>query len=449
MQLNQKQVQHLYLRAGFGELPDIISGKTGLSSEQIFNEIYSASVPNTGLTYFPDPLKGKNKSVSNFQILAMILKSREEMQNLNFEWLYRMSLTPAFFREKMTLFWHNHFATSVPFSYLMQLQNNTLRSHALGKFSALLKAVSKDPAMILYLNNQENHKDHPNENFAREVMELFTLGIGHYSEKDIKEAARAFTGWTVNRKGKFEFRETDHDQGEKEFLGKKGNFGGEDILDILLEQEQTARFIVKKILTFFVHDEPDDNLVNTMAAVYFKNGMDTGELMKIIFTSEWFYDEKYIGCKIASPVELLARYIRLFHLEFQQGETLLDLQQTLGQTLFFPPNVAGWKGGNAWIDSSSLLLRLTLPKRLLLENFISVKGKPAYEETDQKKIQKTSEGSVKADWAVMEDFFMNHANNPRDFLLQIDRGNNAGATMVNDIRNNIAEIMSYPEFQLI
>ena len=164
----------------------------------------------------------------------MIVKSQEQLKELNLSWIEKMTANNNPLLERLTFFWHNHFATSVPFAYLMQQQNNTIRKFALGKFSDLLFAIAKDPAMIIYLNNQQNKKTAPNENFAREVMELFTLGEGKYSENDIKEAARAFTGWNSNKKGEFEFIAKDHDDTEKEFLGKKGNFNGDDILKIIL-----------------------------------------------------------------------------------------------------------------------------------------------------------------------------------------------------------------------
>jgi uncharacterized protein (DUF1800 family) len=200
----QQQIQHLYLRAGFGETPAVIKQKMNISIDKLVDELFNNSKQYKQLTYLENP--ADSNEVSNFKILLLLLRSRDQMQELNIDWLNNIYITKAVLREKMTLFWHDHFATSTQLAYLMQVQNNTLRKHALGKFDKLLHAIATDPAMIIYLNNQQNKKDAPNENFAREVMELFTLGEGNlYTEKDIKEAARAFTGWTVNKRGKFEW----------------------------------------------------------------------------------------------------------------------------------------------------------------------------------------------------------------------------------------------------
>jgi uncharacterized protein (DUF1800 family) len=176
------------------------------------------------------------------------------MNELNLDWLKMLADEDAALRERMTYFWHGHFATSTPLAWLMQVQNNTLRKHALGNFKTLLHEVAKDPAMIIYLNNQQNKKESPNENFARELLELFTLGRDQgYTEQDIKEAARAFTGWSVNMKGEFEKNPKEHDDGEKSFMGKTGNFDGEDIIDILLENKRVSIFISEKVYTELVN----------------------------------------------------------------------------------------------------------------------------------------------------------------------------------------------------
>ncbi len=458
-----KKIRHLFLRAGFSETPETIRASEKKSIAEITDELFNSSQVISDITFMPDPLHGKNKEVSNFQILAMILRSRTEMTEMNFEWLYRMATTQAQLREKMTLFWHNHFATSVPFSYLMQEQNNMLRKNALGNFGDMLHAISKDPAMIIYLNNQENHKDAPNENFAREVMELFTLGEGNYTEHDIKEAARAFTGWAINKKGRYEFVEGNHDTGEKEFLGHKGNFNGNEIIDILLQQKQTAKFIVTKIYKEFVNQKIDERLVASLSEDFFNSNYDISALMKKIFTADWFYNEATIGSKIISPVEFLARYIKLFRLEFSKAETLVDLQKTLGQTLFFPPNVAGWKGGNNWIDSSSLLLRMNFPAMILEDEPLDIRAKPEPEETDEKKLTKKKKGNFTTDTEDLVAAFINLdedkiADAVLEELIQspthlIDKtmfASNKGSTSKKQfILNTIGRVMSLPEFQLI
>jgi uncharacterized protein (DUF1800 family) len=216
--------------------------------------------------------------------------------------------------------------------------------------------------MLSFLNNQQNRKQHPNENFAREVMELFTLGRGNYTEDDIKEAARAFTGWGYTPIGEFKFKENQHDDGSKTILNKTGNFNGEDVLDILLEQKQTAKYITQKVYKYFVNDDIDSTKIDWLSKRFYSNNYDIAALMKDIFTSTWFYDEKNIGAKIKSPVELLVGIRKQLPIQLDKPEIQIIFQRALGQLLFYPPNVAGWPGGKNWIDSSSLMLRLQIPR---------------------------------------------------------------------------------------
>jgi uncharacterized protein (DUF1800 family) len=246
--------------------------------------------------------------------------------------------------------------------------------------------------MLNFLNNQQNRKDHPNENFAREVMELFTLGRGNYTENDIKEAARAFTGWSSDLKGEFIFRQRQHDYGTKTLLGKTGNYDGDEVLDILLSQKQTAKFITQKVYKFFVNDTIDEAKVNWLADRFYQSTYDIGKLMEDIFTSDWFYDEKNIGSKIKSPIELMAGIQRMLPMKLENEEALTFLQRALGQILFYPPNVAGWPGGKTWIDSSSLMLRMRLPQLINDVDELNVKVK---DDDDQMMGRKAPEDGVK------------------------------------------------------
>jgi uncharacterized protein (DUF1800 family) len=464
MTSQQKKIQHLFLRAGFGETPARINQLQNTSINTIVDDLFTASKQWKDIHYLPYPLKEnqEKKGVGAGQFVKMILKSKQDMEELNTEWLFKMTHTKAVLREKMTFFWHNHFATSVPFAYLMQAQNNMLRSNALGRFGEILHAIAKDPAMILYLNNQQNKKGHPNENFAREVMELFTLGVGNYTERDIKEAARAFTGWTVNTKGEFEFHAKQHDDGEKEFLGRKGNFNGEDILSILLEEKQTAKYLVRKIYREFVNPVVDSQRVALLAEEYLSSGYDTEKLMRSIFTSEWFYADENIGVKISSPVELIVRYKKLLALEFKKPKNLLDVQKALGQVLFFPPNVSGWKGNTSWIDSASLLIRLSIPQYIVKGSAIELKAKPAFEENPEEGVETIENDKVESDWkelisafstvedeklqdALFESFIQcNPKNINRDMLAA-----EADKPRIKRRIQTMANIMSLPEFQLI
>jgi uncharacterized protein (DUF1800 family) len=201
------------------------------------------------------------------------------------------------------------------------------------------------------------------------------MGRGNYTENDIKEAARAFTGWSANVKGEFIFRRFQHDYGQKTVLGKTGNFEGEDVLDILLEQKQTARFITQKIYRFFVNDTVDKEKTEWLADRFYKSGYNIAQLMEDIFTSDWFYDEKNIGVKIKSPIELLAGIRRMLPMDIQNDEAQLVVQRILGQMLFYPPNVAGWPGGKTWIDSSTLMMRLRLPQLINDQDELNVRPK--------------------------------------------------------------------------
>ena len=302
-------------------------------------------------------------------------KNREGVRNLNIYWLQEMVNSAAQLREKMAFFWHGHFACRNLNVFFQQGLLDVIRRNALGNFGTLLKEVSKNAAMLNFLNNQQNRKDHPNENFAREVMELFTLGRGNYSENDVKEAARAFTGWGSTIKGDFQFRKFQHDFGSKTVLGKTGNFDGDEVLDILLQKKEPAQFVTKKLYTFLVNEKPDDAKIEWLSDRFFKNEYDIAKLLEDIFTSEWFYEEKNIGAKIKSPVELLAGIQRMLPMKFEKEEALLLIQRSLGQLLFYPPNVAGWPGGKNWIDSSTLMLRMRIPQMLGEKDEFNIKPK--------------------------------------------------------------------------
>lgn len=282
-------------------------------------------------------------------------------------WFEQMVRTPAPLTEKMTLFWHNHFPSSVQkvknLHYLYR-QNTIFREHALGSFQDLLFLVSKDPAMLSYLDGDKNMKKKPNENFAREVMELFTLGEGNYTEHDIKEAARAFTGWTINRQnGDFVFRKRRHDDGEKTFLGKKGSFKGEDILKILLEQRQTAEYISQKLWKYFAAVEADQALIKKLADKFFQSGYSISSLLKEILSCNEFYASK--AQLIKSPVDLMVGAVKDFEIESDQYYAFVMEMSRLGQSLFNPPNVKGWPGGSYWINSASLVQRKAFLNRLV------------------------------------------------------------------------------------
>ncbi len=368
-----KKIKHLYLRAGFGLSQDeLVSKKKSKWSKEI-NQIlrikdqsFELSTPQEFSSMVDGVQLQKGESDDNKE---KVQKAKRLTPLVNADWVRRMATTQDPLLEKMTLFWHGHFACQSKLPNMASIQINTLRKHALGNFRDLVVAISQDPSMILYLNNQQNSKKKPNENFARELMELFTIGIGNYTENDIKEAGRAFTGWRANPiKGKAEFIERRHDFGNKTFMGKTGKFNGEDIVDIILEQKQTARFISEKIYRYFVNARINDGQVSQMTDVFYESNYDISKLMQFVLKSDWFYDDVNMGVKIKSPIELLVGMMKTLKFEFKAHRPLLGLQKNLGQVLFNPPNVAGWPGDKAWIDNATLLTRLNMPGLLLVMN---------------------------------------------------------------------------------
>ena len=355
MLVSDKQ-KHFYGRAAFG-LP--IESDPQSPEQSLKNQTQIKSL-NVIAADEPDVAGSDTEMIRQKQ-----KKKRSDLLTLNTAWFTQLTDRESVIREKMTFFWHDHFACRSRNPFLAQQQVNTLRQHALGKFSDLLMAISKDPAMLQFLNNQQNKKDSPNENFAREVMELFTLGRGNYSEADIKNAARAFTGWSFNAAtGQFIARPKQHDNGSKSFRGKTGNFTGEDIINMILEDQQTARFITKKITAFFV-GEVDPQVIESLSDTFYTSGYNIEKLVTSIYTSDWFYDKRFTGNRIKSPVELIAGIQTHTAGTFNNPLNITYLQKALGQVLFQPPNVSGWPNGTEWIDSSSLTFRMSLPGLLL------------------------------------------------------------------------------------
>ena len=474
-QTRQQQTRYLFARAGFGATPTELDEASRKSLKkavrQLFND--SASVPDlrvvdTDMNETKRQLRGmfRDGQLDKDMLKERIRENTEKVRDLNLQWLDQMATGKAVLREKMALFWHGHFAcrTQGRNPLFMQQYANTLRQNALGKFSDLLMAVSKEPAMLQFLNNQQNRKNAPNENFAREVMELFTLGRGNYSEHDIKEAARAFTGWQFTLDGQFVFREQVHDEGEKTIFGKTGVFKGEDVIGMLLENKQTARFITAKIYRFFVNETEDKKQVDQLAEQFYRSGYDITELMETIFTSDWFYDAKNVGAHIKSPVELLAGLRHTLSVQFEQPQSQIFVQRTLGQILFYPPNVAGWPGGKNWIDSSSLLFRMQLPNYVLKAAEVAVRPKDEGDVNAESLARKGgSRFQTKIDWTDFESAFAKTADSALTdaiastllpFPLRPDQRTlletqiKSGQSRSEKIHAVTAALMSLPEYQL-
>ena len=379
-----KLISHLLRRAGFGATRDQLDEFAAKGYESTVDELFDFTKSDS------------RKNLSDHLIRRYHNEQSGLMGNLSPStyWLYHMVHTDTPLQEKIALFWHHVFATGYPKlsqGKLLVDQIKMLRSLGTGKFDSLLVALSKDPAMILWLDNHDNHNGAINENYGRELLELFSMGVGNYSEEDIKECSRAFTGWTLSNTeymlsraerdsiwpyGRimpfFEFKSEDHDNGEKEFLGHKGNFNGEDIIKIICQQPATARFIARHMYHFFVADEPpvpswpykaarDPEAIELLAEVYFKSNYDIGEMIRFLLKSEFFRDESVWYAKVKSPIDLVVSVLRLSE-EVQRPQPYMVTRalqlQWMGQQLNNPPSVEGWHQGTEWIDTGTLVERL-------------------------------------------------------------------------------------------
>ncbi|MDB5001829.1 MAG: hypothetical protein JWQ34_54 [Mucilaginibacter sp.] len=459
---NSKQIKHLYARAGFGIRFEDLHDKQNWSIRKSVRKLLKASEKIELLTAVKENIDIRQRpynALTEDEKRQLNQDRNQQEKALNDAWVKQLSNTDAQLREKMTLFWHNHFACNVGNSYYQQELNNIERTHALGNFKTMLMQVSQTPAMLQFLNNQQNQKNHPNENFSRELMELFTLGRGNYTEQDVKESARSFTGWAYNGKdGTYKFNNYAHDSSTKTFLGQTANFCGEDIISIITANKQTAIFICTKLYKYLVNEVPDDIHIGQMADVFYKENYEITPLLKFVFLSDWFYDEKNIGNLVKSPVEFLVGLNRQFYITYQNPDVLMQFQRTLGQVLFRPPNVAGWPGGKTWIDSSSLMYRMKMPSTILNAGVIDFTGKATPEDeaylASQRKQQLNVIKRVQA--TVNWDKFLHdipakttHEEIAR-FMLEpdlnktvIDEVNRPG-----DLKTIVIQIASTPEYQL-
>ena len=356
----------------------------------------------------------------------------------------------------MTLFWANVFVCRDNNVFFIQQYNNTLRKHALGDFRAFVKAIAKEPSMSKYLNNKQNKKRKPNENFARELLELFTLGVNNYSEQDIKEAARSFTGWTFKNDGTYFLNRKQHDFDSKTFLGKTGNFNGDDIIDIILAQKQCARYICTKFYKYFINPIVDEKRLEEITEVFYKDYNITN-VMQHIFKSKWFYNDQNIGVKIKSPVELLIGIQKVVPVTFNKQQQLIYLQKMMGQVLLYPNNVSGWLGDKNWIDSNTLMFRLKLSAVLLNNAIINLEEKGDFEDTFEKyyKNAKKRNRYIKTtkNWDEFDKGYQELSPKElTDLLIQpkIDQDTLEllEDLQINSNRNFCIQLMSIPEYQL-
>jgi hypothetical protein len=401
---NHDRAAHLFERAGFGETPDQIARAAKMSPSQVVDRLVDyekidnrhlepfdeSGVWDPGMDPFP-PSRAEAVRIAYERGEALGLKvlppgtprrlqpivdkffyslfaNSIETQRLGLWWANRMLTTGRPLEEKLTLFWHGHFASGnnkIRDYRMMLKQNEMFRAGASGSLRELLVGILKDPAMLVYLDNGENVKKHPNENFGRELLELFTMGVGNYTERDVREAARAFTGWT-NDVLNFKFDASQHDDGEKSILGRTGTFNGEDVVGIILEQPVTAEFIASKFYRYFVRDEISNSVKQELGRSFRESGYRMKPLLKRMFLSKDFYSAPSYATQIKSPVHLVvSTYKKMGLTEVPTIPDFGRMTASLGQSLFDPPNVAGWAGGRTWITPASLLHRGNLFREVL------------------------------------------------------------------------------------
>lgn len=373
------EARHLLSRTGFGATPAEIHGLDAMDYSGAIDRLLATFRPKAatpppgwveeGLAELRRQQKESADRIRDGRAVAVQPPYGLQGSQLRNWWIEEMLSTDQPLVERMVLFWHNHFTSSLRKTYFpasLYWQNATFRANALGNFATLLRAMARDPAMLLYLDGVRNVARQPNENFARELLELFTLGEGHYGEDDIKAAARAFTGWTIDRQtGRFRFNQATHDDGEKTFLGRTGRLGGEDIVDILLKHPRTAETIAGKLWREFVSLAPDATEVKRLAAVFRDEGYEIRPLLRELFLSRAFRDPTNRAGLIKSPADLVIGTVRVLGLPVPDKTRLGRMMQVLGQNLFNPPNVKGWVGGETWITTHTLLQRQQILRRIV------------------------------------------------------------------------------------
>lgn len=468
-------------RAAFGPAANQLPQLAQLNPKQLYATLQKdAALPPITIdvadTYLKELMMERESETGRMQMMdaeqrrMVQQKQRQGLRQLNLTWMAEMVKSKAQLREKMALFWHGHFACRNTNIFFQQQLLHVLRAGALGSFRTLLHEVSKSAAMLQFLNAAQNRKGKPNENFAREVMELFTMGRGHYAEKDIKEAARAFTGWRANARGEFQFRKGVHDGGTKTIFGKSAAFTGEEVLDLLLDQKTTARYITQKVYKAFVAETVDGEKAAWLADRFYNSDYNISALLTDIFTSDWFYDEANIGTKIKSPVELLVGLQRTLPMKLENEDSLLVMQRLLGQILFYPPNVAGWPGGRSWIDSTTLVTRMRLPQLLADADSLQLQPKTDDDQMMGKKDldagQKTGPGTrqlihANIDWNLYVKGFENFSRPQllsaigNTVLQKATLQNNVAVSTYVDnssrenyIKSATLQFMSLPEYQV-
>ena len=482
---NYETAAHLLNRAGFGGPPAEITRLTDLGHDAALSSLLDyEKIPDST----PDPawavpdlgraerIRARQSMTPEARRQAQQAEQRAQYQHiieLRGWWLNRMAKGPRPFQEKMVLFWHGHFATShekVRDAYYMWRQNELFRRLATDYWLRLLIETGKDPAMLIWLDQAQSRKEHPNENYAREVMELFSLGEGHYTEKDVTEGARALTGWSLDRETeKFIYRPLFHDNGDKTFLGLTGNLNGDDAMAQIVRQPQAAVFITGKLWNFFAGQPPSDDLNKALAAAFVENARCFKPFLRVMFSSEEFYSESVLRNQVKSPVQWLVGTARMLECDLPPAFISAAITRSLGQDLFAPPNVKGWDGGITWITTNTLLERYNdaatlvqgTTQQLAASDFARKPGGPGGA-VQEKAAQRVHIGSVdvekiltpeeRADknklvaslqHRLLQSTFSNKQDQAlRDFL------DSRPKLADGDIRNVIRLVMSTPDYQV-
>jgi uncharacterized protein (DUF1800 family) len=351
---NERHAAHLLRRAGFGGTNDDVTAFAQLDAQRAVDAMLHPVGPDVVFNDYPPELGTMSANLYGPRTTAVQLW-----------WLDRMLRSKHQLVEKMTLFWHNYFATGVSKSppEMMAQQNALFRAQGLSNFRTLLQSVTRDPAMLVWLDNRYNSKAHPNENYAREVMELFTLGLGNYTEDDVKEGARSFTGWTLKNGQPF-FNPAQHDDGLKTFLGHTGSFDADDAINIIVEQPIHQRYFARKLLEVFLYSDPEPELIEGVASVYALSGYDISRTLATILRSNVFYSSRAYRAVPKSPVEFAIGTLRYIGAA-QIPANLPGVLGRMGQTPLNPPSVKGWDGGPAWINTTTMLARFNFVNTLI------------------------------------------------------------------------------------
>lgn len=411
------QIPHLLRRAGFGGSPDEIASYASLGFSGAVDKLLNyQNIDDSSLPSQPNiTMSFSNKP------------NRNEIADLVWWWVDRMIRTPRPLEEKMTLFWHNHFATAiykVRSPYLMFKQNQLFRSKGMRNFEDLLMGITEDPAMLIWLDGYRNRKGAPNENYAREVMEVFTTGRGYYTEDDVKAGAKAFTGYTLDKEANVSFNPKLHDDSTKTFLGQTGNLGAKDIVKILANHPATAKTISTQLFQYFAYYNPSDDVVQRLANVFTSTGGNIKAVVEAILKSDEFLSQQAYLERVKSPVEYVVTALRSLGATVNP-KAAIGILNNMGQLPFDPPSVFGWPDGMSWINTSTMLDRFNFP--LAIQNPSSIPSAASVEQVSRVLFP---EGL------------------PAEVIQAIQQSSNALTTPLDKLRNTIRLAMASPFYNL-